>query len=98
MSTVTATAGAKHTRTDSPQKRSDRSKAENRLGQRLVPILQADKDRGIINRPERPRHRGHRPRPSLTHSIAPICTGVRMHCLGQDSQRELASVRDLSWR
>ena len=36
MSTVTATAGAKATRTTAPKKRSDRARAENRLGQRLV--------------------------------------------------------------
>jgi multiple sugar transport system permease protein len=36
VSTVTAAAGAKATRTRAPKRRSDRTRAENRLGQRLV--------------------------------------------------------------
>ena len=36
MSTVTTTAAAKASEPEAPKKRSDRSRAENRLGQRLV--------------------------------------------------------------
>jgi len=36
VSTATATAGARATRTTGPKKRTDRARAENRLGQRLV--------------------------------------------------------------